>query len=177
MMTQKSLFNMSNEQKPWLFRVYRGWNPTHLCGDYFRSHEIGGETILPCASAVVVLWFMLVLFTYMYTIPCRALRISETILCLRGTAPTQCVRHDRWFQMYFMFTPAWWNDPIWQTYFLKRMAQPPTKRDMLVSRRLYNLSCSKKTWICVYIYMYIYTDKNIYYMHRIYNMYILYIYT
>ena len=67
-MTQKSLFNMSNEQKPSLFRVYRGWNPTRLCGDYFRSHEIGGETILPCASAVVVLWFILVLFTYMYTI-------------------------------------------------------------------------------------------------------------
>ena len=136
-------------QKPW----NRWWNYPTLC---------------LCSCRVVVHPCFVYLYVYNQ---CRALRTSETILCLRGTAPTQCVRHDRWFQMYFMFTPAWWNDPIWQTYFLKRMAQPPTKRDMLVSRRLYNLSCSKKTWI------YIYTHKNIYYMHRIYNMYICSIYT
>ena len=28
-------------KKPWLFRVYRGWNTTQLYGDYFISHEIG----------------------------------------------------------------------------------------------------------------------------------------
>ena len=27
-------------KKPWLFRVYRGWNPAQLYGDYFINHEI-----------------------------------------------------------------------------------------------------------------------------------------
>ena len=26
-------------KKPWLFSVYRGWNPTQLCRDYFINHE------------------------------------------------------------------------------------------------------------------------------------------
>ena len=25
---------------PWLFRVYRGWKTTHLCGDHFINHDI-----------------------------------------------------------------------------------------------------------------------------------------
>ena len=27
-------------KKNWLFSVYRGWNPTQLCGDYFINHDI-----------------------------------------------------------------------------------------------------------------------------------------
>ena len=31
---------VSNEKNPWGFRVYRGWDPTQLCGDYFINHDI-----------------------------------------------------------------------------------------------------------------------------------------
>ena len=42
-------------------------------------------------------------------------RTSETILCLRVTAPTRCVRQDRWFQICFIFTPNHGgNDPMIQ---------------------------------------------------------------
>ena len=30
--------HMSNEQKPWLFRVYRGWDTTQFFRDYFINH-------------------------------------------------------------------------------------------------------------------------------------------
>ncbi len=33
--------------------------------------------------------------------------------CLGVTAPTGCVRQDRWFQIFLVFNPTWWNDPIW----------------------------------------------------------------
>ena len=34
-----------------------------------------------------------------------------------NTAPTRCVRQDRWFQIVFIFTPTWGNDPIWFIFF------------------------------------------------------------
>ena len=52
-----------------------------------------------------------------FAIPCSAHRTSETILCLRVTAPTRCDRHDRWFQTFFIFTLTWGNDPIWLIFF------------------------------------------------------------
>ena len=36
-------------------------------------------------------------------------RTSEKILCLWVAAPTRCVRHDRWFQICFMFIPEFWK--------------------------------------------------------------------
>ena len=55
-------------------------------------------------------------------------RTSETILCLRDTAPTQCVRKDPWFQIFFIFTPTWRNDPIWRaSIFFRWAVQPPTR--------------------------------------------------
>ena len=55
-----------------------------------------------------------------------ALRTSETILCLGVTAPTRCVRQNRWFRIFFIFTPTWGNDPIWRAYFSDGL-KPPTK--------------------------------------------------
>ena len=31
------------KRAPWLFRVYRGWKTTQLCGDYFIKHEMIGS--------------------------------------------------------------------------------------------------------------------------------------
>ena len=31
-----------------------------------------------------------------------------------------------WFQIFFIFTPTWGNDPIWRAYFSNGLVQPPT---------------------------------------------------
>ena len=54
-------------------------------------------------------------------------RTSETILYLRVTAPTRCVRQDRWFQIFYIFTPIWWKLPFWRAYFSDGLVQPPTR--------------------------------------------------
>ena len=41
-----------------------------------------------------------------------------------GTGSTHCT--GWWFQTFFTFTPAWWNDPIWRAYFSDGLVQPPT---------------------------------------------------
>ena len=47
---------------------------------------------------------------YLHAIPISALT-GETILCLRDTAPTRCVRNDRWFQTFFsFFCPENWGN-------------------------------------------------------------------
>ena len=43
-----------------------------------------------------------------------------------GGGFTRCVRHDKWFQICFIFTPTWGYDPIWRSYFSKGLVQPPT---------------------------------------------------
>ena len=37
---QTQLPSVEQWKKPRLFRVYRGWNPTQLCEDYFINHEM-----------------------------------------------------------------------------------------------------------------------------------------
>ncbi len=32
-----------------------------------------------------------------------------------------------WFQIFFIFTPTWGNDPIWRDYFSNGLVQPPTR--------------------------------------------------
>ena len=49
--------------------------------------------------------FLFGVFCFLQSHPRCAPRTSETILCLRVTAPTRCVRQDRWFQIFFMFNP------------------------------------------------------------------------
>ena len=39
---QRCLSN--KKQGPWLFRVYRGCNPTKLCGDHFIKHPVIKQT-------------------------------------------------------------------------------------------------------------------------------------
>ena len=67
--------------------------------------------------AFVVFCMLLSLFCFFIhwsAIPRSAHRTSETILCLRVTAPTRCVRQDRWFQIYFYFHPYLGKmNPLW----------------------------------------------------------------
>ena len=89
---------------------------------YLNSHLHHTPIDRPCCSVVVVVvfclfsvfcWlFTLVLIYHRFAIPCSAHRTSETILCLRVTAPTRCDRHDRWFQIFFIFTPIWGRFPF-----------------------------------------------------------------
>ena len=48
---------------------------------------------------------------YLHAIPISAHRTGETILFLRDTAPTRCVRNDRWLQTFFsFFCPENWGN-------------------------------------------------------------------
>ena len=70
--------------------------------------------------AFVVFCMLLSLFCFFIhwsAIPRSAHRTSETILCLRVTAPTRCVRQNRWFQTFFIFTPTWGRFPFWLMFF------------------------------------------------------------
>ena len=46
----------------------------------------------------------------------------------------------RWFQIFFIFTPTWGNDPIWRAYFSDGLVQPPTRTarpwKLMVGRRI-----------------------------------------
>ena len=36
-----------------------------------------------------------------------------------------------WFQIFFIFTPIWGNDPIWRAYFSNGLVQPPTRKERI----------------------------------------------
>ena len=89
---------------------------------YLNSHHITLRPtgrVLSCRRCCVLPVFRFLLVVYpcfdyhRFAIPCSAHRTSETILCLRVTAPTRCDRHDRWFQIFFIFTHIWGRFPFW----------------------------------------------------------------
>ena len=89
-----------------------------------HQHHTDRQAVCPAVVCCVVFClFSLLLFVYPcfdlppFAIPCSAHRTSETILCLRVTAPTRCDRHDRWFQIFFIFTPIWGRFPFWLIFF------------------------------------------------------------
>ena len=43
-----------------------------------------------------------------------------------------------WFQILFIFTPTWVNDPIWRAYFSKGFVQPPTRTGGSLSNKFQN---------------------------------------
>ena len=60
---------------------------------------------------------------------------------MRVTAPTRCVRQDRWFQIFLIFTPKIGEDePILTKYVSTGLVQPPTRNGLgcfsKVSRKL-----------------------------------------
>ena len=36
-----------------------------------------------------------------------------------------------WFQIFFIYTPPWGNDPIWRSIFFKWVVQPPTRMSVV----------------------------------------------
>ena len=78
----KQITRQNNIQK-WL--LWRGLKKDTL-GAFFIFHDLGGGF--------------------------KRYRTSETILCLRVTAPTRCDQHDRWFQTFIIVNPTCGKDAI-----------------------------------------------------------------
>ena len=79
--------------------------------------------------------------------------VVSNLLCLRVTAPTRCVRHDRWFQIwYLIFTPIYlgkWSK-LTSIFFLDGLVQPPSRYGWICGVIPKNLG---KSWEkdCTYI--------------------------
>ena len=93
-------------------RGWQGWDPNdpkavyfvemrHVCQAEQERLGQGRESKVPHWGLGIV-WMLCVFYV---VLPCLPGGGFETILCLRDTAPTRCVRNDRWFQTFFMFTP------------------------------------------------------------------------
>ena len=96
------------------------------------------------AFRIVFFVFLSHRFGYFLGLVCRARRrwskffvwwTVELWICL--DVYVLCME-TRWcFQIFFIFTPTWWNDPIGQACFFKWVVQPPTRKLYGNSRSIY----------------------------------------
>ncbi len=72
--------------------------------------------------------------------------LGQVKQCLRVTAPTRCVRQDRWFQLCLIFTPNHGgNDPIWRAYFSDGL-KPSTRQELWVLREYLKCKTQVRGW-------------------------------
>ncbi len=95
---RSSNLTMHSKSKPFAKAIYHTEITSNFHSGTWALNQIRkprwSYIVLICSCRVVVCCFHLSI--HIYAIQCSALRTSETILCLWVTAPTRCVRHDRW---------------------------------------------------------------------------------